>query len=215
VIYVRVYKTKDYKKFKRVKGNRDMSLAQIQKLVRSTNEEDLSASLPVIVNEKMEVVDGQHRIQAAKKRDKHVHYIVVEGADLNTVQLLNSNTKSWGINDYIRSYVERGYDHYETLLSFMSEFSLPATISASILSGRKVDAGGGVGTIIKTGRFEANGVPKARKIGRFVVDCKKHVDSSLGQSRDFIRSLIETFDVEGIENKRFLQKLSTYYGIEI
>ena len=54
-----IYVTKDYTKFKTLDGNRALSRSQIKKLTRSFESEQIP--LPIIINEKYEVIDGQHR----------------------------------------------------------------------------------------------------------------------------------------------------------
>ena len=64
-----VYKTTDYGQFKNIEGNRGINLKHVNTLVTSITEKDLQ--IPIIVDQNMRVVDGQHRLEAYKKLNKN------------------------------------------------------------------------------------------------------------------------------------------------
>ena len=55
----KIYKTTDYSVFKYLKGNRSVNELHVRRLVEAIKEKDLQ--VPIIVDEKMNVVEGQHR----------------------------------------------------------------------------------------------------------------------------------------------------------
>ena len=59
-----VYSTKDYDAFKFDDGNRNINPAKVKNIVRSFHEEQLP--VPIVVDKAMTVLDGQHRLQAAR-----------------------------------------------------------------------------------------------------------------------------------------------------
>lgn len=59
-----VYETTNYSKFKKMLDNREVSPNRVQKIVKSIDQVGYVMS-PIIVNEKMEVIDGQGRLAAA------------------------------------------------------------------------------------------------------------------------------------------------------
>ena len=54
--------TKDYHKFSFLKGNRAINIRHLNNLITSIKEKDLK--MPIIVNEELGVLDGQHRLKA-------------------------------------------------------------------------------------------------------------------------------------------------------
>ena len=58
-------KTKNYEIFKIMDCNRELSAANLQKLIGSIKSRNLLEFRPIIVNSKMEIIDGQHRLAAA------------------------------------------------------------------------------------------------------------------------------------------------------
>ena len=76
----KIHVTKDYDMFSYVIGNRDIVNKHVKDLSSHIEQRDLN--IPIIVNEKMEVCDGQHRLEAYKALDLPVHYIIKEGLTL-------------------------------------------------------------------------------------------------------------------------------------
>ena len=72
-----VYRTNDYSLFSKLDGNRDVNKAHLHRLKKSIKEESLC--VPIIVNEKYEIIDGQHRFSCWENLMLPVYYIVVEG----------------------------------------------------------------------------------------------------------------------------------------
>ena len=60
----KIYETKDYSIFNKLHGNRKTKKSNIKTLTQSMNDSKWVGS-PVVVNEKMEIIDGQNRIEAA------------------------------------------------------------------------------------------------------------------------------------------------------
>lgn len=115
-----VLMTYDYSLFKKLKDNREENMLHIKRLVSSFNEQHLVT--PIIVNQNMQIIDGQHRLAAAFETGKPVYYIVVNGYGINEVTRLNTNQKNWTKIDYLNMYVSEGYKNYIELNKFMSEF---------------------------------------------------------------------------------------------
>lgn len=56
-----IKKTFNYKMFKILKPNRKINNSHVRKLMESISARDLSEFYPILINEKNEVIDGQHR----------------------------------------------------------------------------------------------------------------------------------------------------------
>jgi ParB-like chromosome segregation protein Spo0J len=89
----KILETKDYKVFKYLKGNRTIQQSWVRKLVELIKERDLQ--IPIIVDETMKVLDGQHRLEAYKIVGHPVKYIIKDRFALDEVRALNSNNKKW------------------------------------------------------------------------------------------------------------------------
>ena len=117
-----VYVTRDYSKFKRLVGNRDIPESRISKIVESIQTIGWVHN-PIIVNEKMEVIDGQGRLTALQRLKMPVEYIIAEGAGNKECIYMNMNMVNWKLPDFIKSYAEQGNENYQRLLSLMQRYA--------------------------------------------------------------------------------------------
>lgn len=154
-----VFKTSDYSLFKFLDDNRDLNMLHVQRLVKSFEHKHLIC--PIIVNEKMEVIDGQHRLEASKAAGVPIFYIVVPGYSIQEVQILNVNQKNWTSIDFLHMYCERGKKAYLQLREFMDYFpDFKIRVSIRLLEGPKDVTEELNGKRVHAKRFEE---------GRFVV----------------------------------------------
>lgn len=117
-----VYVTKDYSIFKRLIGNRDIPESRISKIVESIQTIGWVHN-PIIVNEKMEVIDGQGRLTALQRLKMPIEYIIAEGAGNKECIYMNMNMVNWKLPDFIKSYAEQGNENYQRLLSLMQRYA--------------------------------------------------------------------------------------------
>jgi hypothetical protein len=115
-----VYKTNDLSIFKQIKGNRPPNPQHIKRLCSSIKEHGILQN-PIIVNEDMIVIDGQHRLLAAKESNSSIYYIIVYGYKLDEVQILNLNQKNWTKKDFLEGYADMGVESYIKLRNFFNK----------------------------------------------------------------------------------------------
>jgi hypothetical protein len=115
-----VQSTTDYGRFKSLAGNRVVNPLHVQRLTRSFREEYLIS--PIIVNERFEIIDGQHRFAAAMSESLPVYFILIDGYRLPQVQRLNTSTSNWKKVDYLNSYADLGVLPYVQMKRFMGKF---------------------------------------------------------------------------------------------
>lgn len=113
----KVYKTSDLSIFKQIDGNRVPNIQHVRRLADSIRTYGMKCN-PILVNERMEVIDGQHRLMAAKEAYSFVYYIVIQGYSLNEVHTLNLNQKNWSKKDFMDGYANMGIDSYVKLKAF-------------------------------------------------------------------------------------------------
>ena len=116
-----VYTTKDYSMFKRLVGNRDIPESRISKIIDSIQKIGWVHN-PIVVNEKMEVIDGQGRLTALQRLKMPVEYIIAPGASTKECIYMNMNMVNWKLPDFIKSYAEQGNENYQRLLSLMEKY---------------------------------------------------------------------------------------------
>lgn len=113
-----VYKTDDLSIFKTIDGNRVPNLQHIKRLADSIRIYGMKCN-PILVNEYMQVIDGQHRLMAAKEVGSFVYYIILNGYTLSEVHTLNLNQKNWTKKDFMEGYANMGIESYVKLSDFV------------------------------------------------------------------------------------------------
>ena len=110
--------TDDFNKFKIMKGNRAVRKSRVKKILQSfANVGYVQA--PIVVNEKMVLIDGQGRYEACMETNQPIAYIVIDGLGHKHCINMNINCENWKTEDYIKSYADLGYENYVRLQDFL------------------------------------------------------------------------------------------------
>lgn len=107
-----IKKTNDFELFKFRQDNRVISASHVKKLINSIKKQNLLSLSPIIVNSNFEVVDGQHRLEAARELNIDIYYLIDDEFSSESMIILNTNQKKWTANDYLKYWVDHGNDHY-------------------------------------------------------------------------------------------------------
>lgn len=129
-------KTKDYEQFKLLDLNRNLNRKHINELKDSISKNGYLVSNPIIVNENMEIIDGQHRFVALKEQGMEVPYEIITDKDYSTIIDLNTTQRKWNIEDYINYYCEKDKNpHFLRLRRVCKELNLSVTTILTMVFG--------------------------------------------------------------------------------
>lgn len=167
-----IFYTTDYGIFKELLGNRDIDENHVKNLIKQMRQEYLFD--PIQVNEKMEIIDGQHRLAACKELGLPVHYFIVKGAGLQQTQKQNALSKKWSMKDVLDSFCKRGFENYLQVRKFMSDTSFTLNHSISILN--LTDSGGDVNLNFRNGNFQIKNINKSRIIAKDLIKLREIVN---------------------------------------
>lgn len=117
--------TTDYHQFGTIEGNREVSKPHVRKIKRLIQANgNLNDKFPIKVNNRMEILDGQHRFEALKELGEPIVYEIIDGATINTVRAINLGNKNWSWQDLAQSYADLGNEEYEWFLNYVEEHGL-------------------------------------------------------------------------------------------
>lgn len=153
---MKVYETDDYSVFKTLKGNRETIPGNIKKLSRSMRDHGWIGA-PVVVNENMEIIDGQNRILGAKDAGVIVPYIICKGYGVDECILLNRNVRNWNTTDYVYSYASQDFESYvwlKDLKDKYSEFSMDDLGALAWTCGRSMTSSSDVRDKVRDGQLD-------------------------------------------------------------
>ncbi len=101
---VRIQKTSDYSLFRLYsRSNRDVSKESVNALVISIQQKNMLESHPILVDNQMHVIDGQHRLAAAKILNLPVYFLIDENVDEHDIPRCQIQ-KKWETADYLKYY---------------------------------------------------------------------------------------------------------------
>lgn len=118
-----IYSTNNYSQFKRLDNNRKLLESRLSKLVASFGLKEIMN--PIIVNENMEIIDGQGRFEAKKMLNRPIYYIVQKGATIEDCRRMNKYNTPWSVLDFCKSYADAGIKSYIRLLGTCKESGFP------------------------------------------------------------------------------------------
>lgn len=216
-----VNQTNDYNLFKSLKGNRNVNKLHVQRLKESFKSDYLMS--PIIVNQRYEIIDGQHRFNAARDLSLPINFIICNDYSLDEVKILNTNMKNWRKEDYLNAFCDLKHPEYLKFRNFMRQFpSFGISASEAILTG---SLGGGVQRIDSKNEFTTS------KSGKYTVKYFEEGDLVIpdwdyslecaekimmikpyydGFNRiSFVRAMLGVFRIEYYNHSQFLDRLKS------
>ena len=214
-----VYQTTDYNGLQTTKGNRAINKLHVERLKKSFQNSYLMS--PIIINEKDEVIDGQHRYQAAKELGLPINVICVNGYGLKEVQILNTNMKNWGKVDYLNAFCDLGYPEYLKFRNFMRRFrELPIGSCEPLLTQRlgqpsthtkNFNNGGKYRTrYFEEGELVIKNYEQSIEYAEKIMQIKPHYEGY--HRRIFVIAMMGVFLNDNYSHAQFLQKLQVNPG---
>lgn len=122
--------TTDYSIFKEYNSNREIDQKHVRRLIAAIRERNLLSVNPILVDKFMRVIDGQHRLAAAKELGVEIFYLEGDSLDRKDISKLNSNQKNWKTLDYINFYT---LERLEAFVKFSHMINKYPMISLSAL----------------------------------------------------------------------------------
>lgn len=192
--------TFDYKMFKILPENRKINKGHLSRIKQSIKTEDMTAIAPILVNEHMQIIDGQNRFYACRELEKPIYYIQHEGLTGENIIRLNSYSCNWNMSDYLEYYVLKGYKDYQIIKEFLEKYKLTVSVTICMLSMTFVRWGDFYykfkeGRFIATHRGEAETMAEELMVlGSNLTDSKINLDRSFLNAYMTLRNMVE-FDV--------------------
>lgn len=195
-----VQETTDYAKFKDITGNRVINQNHLKKLLKEIQMNNLLQTQPILVNEKMQVIDGQHRLEAAKELQLPIFYTVVNGLSIKHVVRLNNAQRAWKLEDYVDMHIALGNQNYVALRAFIHEFGVTPT-QAIMLLGRTSSSTTGL-PAFREGDFQILNEEGGREVAEIAHDLHAYLlQPIIATEGAFTRALLTTQKVLNLQDK--------------
>lgn len=202
-----IYETKNYDKFVIYNWNRDISKSTLNKIHKSVIENGWRIE-PIIVNEELGIIDGQHRFTYAREHDLPVYYITIKGLTKDDCQMMNAIRTNWQQTDYIKFYAIQGNSNYSNLMildSTYTEFNLGIILYAV----RNKIAGGGSTKAILDGNFICTNedFSNAVEVLDYLSNINYYIKQIKGRKTQLCQALIFCYRLGKTDTERLARKV--------
>ena len=182
-----IRKTSDYSIFKSVQGNRPLNEKHVLELVASMEEHDFHEDDPINVTLDLEVVDGQHRLEARARLGRPVYYKISKAMRPEDIAVVNSTASNWKLGDYLAYHISKGNEQYVLLKAFAEKHNILPYNAIGLLRGGSAQPGGGEVREFEKGSFFIQNLEHAERIMRYVDDFAEFFD--FARAKAFINAV--------------------------
>lgn len=127
-----VWSSMDYDAFSFLENNREIDMSKVKSLMESMKAHPLEK--PMDVNEKFQIIDGQHRFTGWKMLKRPVIFIIHDGWSVKEVPVLNTNQKNWNPSDFLDLYCSLGKNDYLRYKEFNDHYGFSHRVTMMLLA---------------------------------------------------------------------------------
>lgn len=198
-----IQSTNQYDLFKQLDTNRKVDRVHVAKLVRAIRAKNLLHLNPIVVDSEMNIIDGQHRLQAAKQLRVPVYYTKDNKVSQDDIASMNSNKKNWTLTDYINFYVNKGVPDFVKFNKLREKYPDMAVAMLMIIC----SAGGKRnGNLAREGELDISNIDNADTIMQQLGDYKQYTDQA--DSARFIEAFIFLNNSGQYDHERMMSKVA-------
>lgn len=204
----KILSTFKYELFSFIEGNRDIDHEdRIEKSIRKSG----LLVQPILVNQQMQIIEGQNRYQCCKNLGLPIYYVVQEDIGLEEVKSLNSASKNWTTKNYIHSfaagdknvdyiYIEQLFKQFPWATQRIVNFAINDFIGYSART-------------IKAGTMKCDEVGYNRAVGalQYADRLRKYVDGIGGRKEYYVIAIMFCYFCEEIDNEYLEKKFEKYH----
>lgn len=208
--------THDYSRFKRFPNN-------LNRAIKESAVKDLMDSFSncfdeerpfVRVTEKMEIIDGQHRFEAAKRLNLPIIYEIDKDFKIEHM-MLHQIQRPWSPTDYVNHYAARGDKSYAFLRDMSGKYNLSLTSVTTLLTGSVFNK-----NAMRAGELKFDMKEKVKledivsKASQVIYTLKDETNlrpTKFYKCSTFCKALRTFFMEEDIDFERFLNKIRLYW----
>lgn len=204
----KVQSSTDYDQFELLNTNREPSRGHIEAIKRAfENTGNFTEVQPILVNERYQIIDGQHRFVACRELKIPIYFTVQPGLGINEARSMNVLHRGWKADDYARSYANSGDPNYIRYLAMQSDYGISHSVLLTYLLGADVK---GMykhfreGTLVITPDEEAVGRVRLDRLADF------RVYTPLAKQKAFAMAVRRAIEMPDYDHAWMLKKLGMH-----
>lgn len=153
----------------------------------------------------LRVIDGHHRLQAARNLKVGVYYVIVDASENDIIGQINSAVRRWDNNAFINYHAMGGNKHFLKLREYI-EKGLPASVATAALNGQS-GSGGSQSQQIAHGTWKVRSTTLADKL----VEVMAVLDGiAMAKSTAFLSALAVLLRLPQFDIEWLMQRLLKY-----
>lgn len=201
-----VYETSNYDLFHLLPENRRVDKAHVRKLIAQISESNLLHIKPIDVTADLGVIDGQHRLAAARELGLPVYYKIGQQLSDADITTLNVAQKNWQGTDYLHSWAMKGRTDYVALRAFMQRHPTLSFSNAKMMLGVTTKSNA---EEFRKGQWKAGEAYKAEQVAQLIERLAVEVPTFKQPNHTgFVAALFYcVVNVEGFDAKEFMRKI--------
>jgi hypothetical protein len=204
---VKIWVATDYSKFVLNEFNRDPS--HYRKVLESIQANDYTQFQPILVDRKMNIVDGQNRFLACRELGLPIYFIVSREIHIFAAADINQASKNWSMQDYVQHYSKRGKDSYTKMLDLCAKYNQRISVIAQF--GKITDNARSHTENVKKGNFQFRDDLDVDAFFEHLASFQKYYKFSTNER--FVKALLKMYMHKDYSEKTMTNKLRLVSGI--
>jgi hypothetical protein len=187
-----IYKTNDLSKFNNYEFNRDLDLGHVKILANKIKDFSLCPLICTIDNGNVFILDGQHRLEVAKRKNVPIYYRLIDNVSALDIAELQVK-KNWSILNWVKYWAYHGKKDYVKLMELHDAHGITPGAIASLMTTDKsylntysLAISGGIAQKIATGKF----IITNEQFGMLILKQLQDYPTNIKRTTRFIKALV-------------------------
>lgn len=202
-----IYETDNYDLFQRLEGNRSITEDRIKAISDSIDAIGYQP-VPILVNEKFEVIDGQGRLEVCKRKGLKIYFVIKNGIGIEECRAMNIKMRNWTIYDFIDSFAEEGNNNYSMLKYYHIENSNLTLIEIAMCLSNSYSKN--VEKPLRTGDFTIDDSEENLGCLSFINSAAEYLKEVRGGQQQYIPVLVGLYKFRLIDENRMLDSFDKH-----
>lgn len=182
-----VMSTTKYDMFSFEPANRPVDQRHLSVLKRSIEDKNLLHLFPIIVSKNFTVLDGQHRLTAAKELGVPIHYVVSDVASVTDMPGILKSVRRWTQRDFVEAWAKAGKSGAIEIKKLIEKY--PFLRVETVLRCCYTGSYKSILSKLEDGSIDSENIHLGYKLGKYIEDYAELVPNGICKSPTFANAL--------------------------
>ena len=209
-----VFETIEHDLFSLIPSNRPIYPVHLKRLKKLISENNKLEQNPIRVTPDGEVLDGQHRLRAAKELGVPIFYYIDETeTSIPDIAMENWAVRRWSKRDHLNYWCEQGREHYLALRDFVDKHDwMSISVAVAVCRGKQSNSylGGAGREDFAMGRYKITDMRFACRFASAISDFITITD--VAKHKPFQTAVSYLLKRTDYDHERMLEQVERYEG---